>query len=68
MANHKNFQKMTHYERWIAIGKLSHAYANSPSLFRELNKLIKVADEAGMFDDVTFFPPDEIKTETNDTP
>lgn len=56
MANHEKFQALSLPERWIANGKMQHAYANSPKFFEKLNKLIEQAEKDGVYADVKFLP------------
>ncbi len=56
MRNHEKFIETPLYDKWILQGKIWHAYACSPTVFEEINLLLKVAEEAGVFTDVTILP------------
>ena len=57
MRNHDKFIEIPVYEKWILQGKLWHIYSTSPSLYEELNKIIKIAADSGVLDDVRILPP-----------
>ena len=56
MRNHDKFIEMPLIDKWIAQGKLWHCYSCSETFFNELNKLIRRAEKAGIFTDVTILP------------
>ena len=58
MRNHDKFIEMPLVEKWITQGKIWHAYATNRTIFDEINKLVKVAEDAGVFQDVQIFAPD----------
>lgn len=54
--NHELYQKLTWKEKNERIGKCLHLYQNVEAAFHEMNKLIDIADEIGIFKDIEFFP------------
>ena len=56
MRNHEKFIELTHMEKWILQGKIWHAYATSPTIYEEINTLLKVAEAGGVFQDVLIMP------------
>lgn len=53
------YEQMTHREKTEFVGKLLHACQSSNLLLKEAQKLIKIAEESGLLDDVIILPVGE---------
>ncbi len=61
----KSYNELTVKEKYQMIGKLVHLVMNDETAFAVADEMVKHAEEAGDFNDVTFFPSTG-NTEDND--
>jgi hypothetical protein len=62
--NHKAYRDLLPKEQMELIGKCVHLLQNDYEFFRQVKKMIKLAEKEGALDDVVILPPSqELTTE-----